>query len=83
MPLVMAGMVGSQQGWHEAACFNQPRGLNGLAAGAIKLTANRSRPAWIIHGVQRLGLPLNTMDGDICFINGLSQLYPLLPGVFQ
>ncbi|CAI1867787.1 2-dehydro-3-deoxygalactonokinase [Serratia liquefaciens] len=88
LPVVMAGMVGSQQGWHEVAYITQPCGLKNLAAGAMKFTTDWGSPAWIIPGVQGLGLAQQpeVMRGEEVQLLGLARRHPaaqclaILPG---
>ncbi|MGO4745339.1 2-dehydro-3-deoxygalactonokinase [Serratia quinivorans] len=88
LPLVMAGMVGSQQGWHEVAYITPPCGPNGLAAGALKFTTAWGSPAWIIPGVRGVGLAQQpeVMRGEEVQLLGLARLHPaaqclaILPG---
>lgn len=88
LPVVMAGMVGSQQGWHEVAYLTQPCGLKSLAAGAMAFTTDWGSPAWIIPGVRGQGLAQQpeVMRGEEVQLLGLARLHPaaqclaILPG---
>ncbi len=51
LPIVMAGMVGSQQGWKEAPYVSAPCSFADLAQKAISLTTSWLSPVWIIPGV--------------------------------
>ena len=52
-PLVLAGMIGSRNGWREAPYLSCPAELDALAAAAIPLDTDLG-PAWIIPGLECL-----------------------------
>ena len=88
LPVVMAGMVGSQQGWHEVPYAPQPCGASDLLARTHAFTTSWGSPAWIIPGVSgtsHFGQP-DVMRGEEVQLLGLCQLHPathhlaLLPG---
>jgi len=88
LPVVMAGMVGSQQGWHEVSYATLPATASKLLARAYAFTTSWGSPAWIIPGISgksQFGLP-DVMRGEEVQLLGLSALHPadehvaLLPG---
>jgi len=88
LPIVMAGMVGSQQGWHEVPYAAQPCEARDLLASTFAFRTEWGSPAWIIPGVNgnsEYGQP-DVMRGEEVQLFGLCQLYPaekhvaLLPG---
>lgn len=88
LPIVMAGMVGSQQGWKEAPYVMAPCSLSDLAGQAISLTTQWSSPVWIIPGVscQSPYHQPDVMRGEEVQLAGLMALNPeeeclvILPG---
>lgn len=62
LPTVMAGMVGSRQGWHEAPYVPVPATADALAAGLYRFEASDRRPIAIVPG---LVLRSPTRDGDV------------------
>lgn len=88
LPVVMAGMVGSQQGWHEVPYAHQPCGAGDLLTSTLSFTTPWGSPAWIIPGVNgksHFDQP-DVMRGEEVQLLGLCQLHPaeshfvLLPG---
>jgi 2-dehydro-3-deoxygalactonokinase len=88
LPIVMAGMVGSQQGWKNVPYAPLPAMAGDLLAGAYAFCTPWGSPAWIIPGVNgasRYGQP-DVMRGEEIQLLGLAALYPankhlaLLPG---
>lgn len=88
LPIAMAGMVGSQQGWHEVPYAPLPCTANALLAGTYSFTTPWGSPAWIIPGVSgasHFDQP-DVMRGEEVQLLGLSRLHPageqfaLLPG---
>lgn len=62
VPAIMAGMVGSRQGWHEAPYVSVPTTADRLAEGLLKFETADHRPVAIIPG---LVLRSDTRDGDV------------------
>ncbi len=62
VPAIMAGMIGSRQGWHEAAYLPCPAATGGLADAVVRFTAEDGRPIAIVPGVM---LTSPTRDGDV------------------
>ncbi|BCP51801.1 2-dehydro-3-deoxygalactonokinase [Kaistia sp. 32K] len=62
VPAIMAGMVGSRQGWHEAVYVNVPASAEALAQGLLKFETSDHRPMAIVPG---LVLRSETRDGDV------------------
>ena len=54
LPVLMAGMVGSRNGWAEAAYVAPPSGPDDLAAGLLRV-ADAARPVFIVPGVDCRG----------------------------
>ncbi|RDK96008.1 2-dehydro-3-deoxygalactonokinase [Enterobacillus tribolii] len=88
LPVVMAGMVGSQQGWQDVPYATLPAGAQNLVRGTYTFTTPWGSPAWIIPGVtgnSRYGQP-DVMRGEEIQLLGLAQCHPaqehfaLLPG---
>lgn len=88
LPVVMAGMVGSQQGWHEVPYAELPCSARDLASRTLAFQTPWGSPAWIIpgaHGMSQFGQP-DVMRGEEVQLLGLAALYPasrhiaLLPG---
>jgi 2-dehydro-3-deoxygalactonokinase len=83
-PALMTGMVGSRQGWREAAYVPCPADADGLAAALTRLTTAHGRDVAIIPGL-RDG-DINVMRGEETQIVGLVDAEPgytgtvLLPG---
>lgn len=50
-PAIMAGMIGSRQGWREAAYVEVPTALDALAAGLQRFETSRHRPVAIVPGL--------------------------------
>ncbi len=49
--ILMSGMIGSQQGWHEVPYLSLPAGLNEICQSAHHFTLNNKNPAIIIPGM--------------------------------
>lgn len=62
VPAIMAGMIGSRQGWHEAAYVEVPTSLDQLAGGLLRFTSHHGRPMTIVPG---LVLRSRSRDGDV------------------
>jgi 2-dehydro-3-deoxygalactonokinase len=61
-PAIMAGMIGSRQGWHEAAYIPCPVSPQSLGANLLRFNGSGGRPFAIVPGV-RLDVP--SRDGDV------------------
>lgn len=88
LPLLMAGMVGSQQGWLEVPYVALPAGGEQLAAQVATVNTPWGSPCQIIAGVSgpnAFGLP-DVMRGEEVQLTGLAALHPqaqhcvILPG---
>lgn len=88
LPIVMAGMVGSQQGWQEVPYVAAPASAQNLMAHASPVSTPWGSPAWIVPGVSNLsafGQP-DVMRGEEVQLLGLHALHPgtqhyaVLPG---
>jgi 2-dehydro-3-deoxygalactonokinase len=62
VPAIMAGMVGSRQGWREAAYVSCPASPEAIAGGILRFATAKGRPVAIVPGV----MVRNTeRDGDV------------------
>jgi 2-dehydro-3-deoxygalactonokinase len=63
-PVLACGMVGSAQGWREAAYLDAPSALDGLARALTRVDRSAGPPVHIVPGlIQRGNLP-NVMRGE-------------------
>jgi 2-dehydro-3-deoxygalactonokinase len=62
VPAIMAGMIGSRQGWREAAYLPCPASPPGLAAKLLRFSTADGRPMAIVPGVM---LRSPARDGDV------------------
>ncbi|MCX5495901.1 2-dehydro-3-deoxygalactonokinase [Kaistia dalseonensis] len=62
VPAIMAGMVGSRQGWHEAAYVAVPTSADALGGQLLRFQTSDHRPVAIVPG---LVLRSETRDGDV------------------
>jgi 2-dehydro-3-deoxygalactonokinase len=62
VPAIMAGMVGSRQGWREAPYLECPTPIAALAGQLLRFEAGGGRPMAIVPGVM---LRSRTRDGDV------------------
>lgn len=70
-PLIACGMIGSAQGWREAAYKSCPLGIEQLSAALLRIPTRRGRDLWVVPGViQRGDLP-NLMRGEETQVFGL------------
>lgn len=88
LPVILAGMVGSRQGWEETPYVTMPCGPAELASGARRLKTPWGSPAWIVPGISGMSTwqQPDVMRGEEVQLLGLNALYPasqhrvLLPG---
>lgn len=59
-PAIMAGMIGSRQGWREAPYVLCPATTADIAGGMIRFTTERGRPVAIVPGIA-----VRSGDGDV------------------
>lgn len=83
VPAIMAGMVGSRQGWREAVYVPCPASPDAIAAGIMRLTTAKGRPVAIVPGVM---VRSPDRDGDVIRgeetqVVGLLAREPKLDGV--
>ncbi len=86
-PVLMSGMIGSRQGWKEAAYVECPAGADQIAARLQRVTWGTGREAWIAPGVccrDAGGVP-DVMRGEETQILGVldqlpTQAWICLPG---
>lgn len=60
IPVVMAGMIGSRNGWHETGYLPCPVGIHGLGAAVIQIQDVDSHPVCVVPGISAVaanGLP--------------------------
>ncbi len=62
VPAIMAGMIGSRQGWHEAAYLACPAATGTLAEAVVRFSSASGRPIAIVPGVM---LKSPSRDGDV------------------
>ena len=62
VPTIMAGMIGSRQGWREAAYLACPAAPGALAEAVIRFRSARGRPIAIVPGIMLL---TPARDGDV------------------
>lgn len=62
VPAIMAGMVGSRQGWHEATYVGLPASPDALSRGLLRFQTSDHRPMAIVPG---LVLRSTARDGDV------------------
>lgn len=88
LPIMMAGMVGSRQGWHEVPYAPLPCDISNLISKTFAFDTPWGSPAWIVPGVNgtsQYGQP-DVMRGEEVQLLGLNTLHPaneifaLLPG---
>lgn len=65
LPVIASGMIGSRQGWAEAAYVDTPAGFDALAAGLLALDGEAGRPFRIVPG-----LITRPVDGTADVIRG-------------
>lgn len=88
LPILLAGMVGSQQGWQEIPYVPAPAEGQTLARSAQSIATPWHSPAWIIPGVSGISHfnQLDVMRGEEVQLLGLNALHPaahhqvILPG---
>lgn len=88
LPILLAGMVGSRQGWEDVPYVAMPCGTAELASGARMLETPWGSPAWIVPGVSGMSTwqQPDVMRGEEVQLLGLNTLCPasehrvLLPG---
>lgn len=87
-PVIAAGMIGSRQGWREAAYVEAPAGFGALAGALLRIDELAGRPFAIVPGVS-CTLPAGTRDvmrGEEAQVfgalaaDGLANATVLLPG---
>jgi 2-dehydro-3-deoxygalactonokinase len=62
VPAIMAGMVGSRQGWREAVYVPCPATSEAIAGGILRFTTAKGRPVAIVPGVM---VRSTDRDGDV------------------
>ena len=86
--IVMAGMVGSQQGWHDVDYCPLPAGADGLISRSKYFTTSWGSEAWIIPGLRQssAGEIPDVMRGEevqllgLALLAGLDDFQAILPG---
>jgi 2-dehydro-3-deoxygalactonokinase len=64
LPVIAAGMVGSAQGWLEAAYVNTPADANALVEGIVSVSTASGHTVHIVPGVLERGALPNVMRGE-------------------
>lgn len=86
--IVMAGMVGSQQGWYEVDYCPMPAGLESLVISSKHVTTSWGSEAWIVPGLSKSftdEMP-DVMRGEeiqllgLARLEGLDDFQAILPG---
>ncbi len=76
LPVIACGMVGSAQGWREAAYLDLPTRLDGLARRLVRVDRGDRAPVHIVPGlIERDGLP-NVMRGEETQVAGVLAALP-------
>ncbi|HEX4893901.1 MAG TPA: 2-dehydro-3-deoxygalactonokinase [Hyphomicrobiaceae bacterium] len=84
LPILMAGMIGSRQGWREAPYVHAPAGLDELAGNLLRFEAPDVGPVAIVPGVDTRhpgGAP-DVMRGEETQIHGALQRLGISGGTF-
>lgn len=77
LPVLACGMVGSAQGWREAAYLDAPASLDDLARGLTTVEYGKGTPVHIVPGlIQRGALP-NVMRGEETQVLGVLAGRPM------
>lgn len=79
VPVVICGMAGAAQGWHEAPYLDAPTELSALGDHAVKVP-DINRDVWILPGVKQ-ATPSNVMRGEETQIAGFLDANPFFEGV--
>ncbi|MCE1193777.1 MAG: 2-dehydro-3-deoxygalactonokinase [Acidovorax sp.] len=64
LPLLACGMVGSAQGWREAAYLPTPASLDALGHGLVQVARPGGAPLHIVPGLLQQGMLPNVMRGE-------------------
>jgi len=73
VPLIACGMVGSQQGWREAAYVPAPVTAADLGAALRPVERAAGMPLWLVPGVIQRGALPNVMRGEETQVFGLLE----------
>ncbi len=71
VPLIASGMVGSKQGWREAAYVEAPLTVAGLSGALLPIERANRMPLWLVPGVIQPGTLPNVMRGEETQVFGL------------
>jgi 2-dehydro-3-deoxygalactonokinase len=83
LPCVASGMIGSQQGWHDAGYLPTPTNFQKLAKNAVDIATMAGRPFWIVPGAKHeSATALDVMRGEETqvFGAGIHDGMAVLPG---
>ncbi|HZG21721.1 MAG TPA: 2-dehydro-3-deoxygalactonokinase [Herbaspirillum sp.] len=72
-PLIAAGMVGSKQGWREAAYLNVPLSPDLIGSKLTEVDTGLGRPLWIVPGLLQTSTLPNVMRGEETQVIGALQ----------
>ncbi|WNW10819.1 2-dehydro-3-deoxygalactonokinase [Pseudomonas sp. DTU_2021_1001937_2_SI_NGA_ILE_001] len=86
LPVIACGMVGSAQGWREAAYQSTPASLHALSAALTVVRSRRGHDVHIIPGVIQASVLPNVMRGEETQVLGVLEAWgqhagPLLIGL--
>jgi 2-dehydro-3-deoxygalactonokinase len=76
LPIVASGMVGSREGWREAAYLDVPLNVFDLSKHLTELRASRGETIRIVPGLMRRGELVNVMRGEETQILGALAARP-------
>lgn len=72
-PLIAAGMVGSKQGWREAAYLNVPLAPHSIGSKLTQVDTGLGRVLWIVPGLLENSVLPNVMRGEETQVIGALQ----------
>jgi 2-dehydro-3-deoxygalactonokinase len=81
-PAIMAGMVGSRQGWREAAYVPCPASVTDIGAAMLRFKTARGRAVAIVPGLRATAADGDVMRGEETQIAGALDREPGLRGTF-
>jgi 2-dehydro-3-deoxygalactonokinase len=82
IPVLMAGMVGSRNGWQEVPYVTCPAGLSEIAGGMVSLALATGSPVHIVPGLTTDDAAADVMRGEETQIlgSGVDDAVVILPG---
>ena len=84
MPVLMSGMIGSRQGWHEVPYCGCPAGVVEIAAGVHRFTVEGVGDVGIVPGIveRRAGQLPDVMRGEETQVLGAGASFAVSDGLF-